>query len=84
MSRIKSVLNTIMNCFLCYFIGHCVFVFWDYKTSPELYALQSAPWYTSILFNGVITFVVVVVCTLIKVALKYMENKDKSEKEEVL
>lgn len=77
MSRIKSVLNIIMTLFLCYFVGHCIFVVWNYKTHPELYAMQSAPWYTSILFNGLITFAVVVVCPLIKIVLNCIEKKDK-------
>ena len=62
-SIIKSVLNTIMTFFLCYFIGHSLFVVWDYKTSPELYAMQSAPWYTSQWVNGLMGLAIVLICT---------------------
>ena len=71
-SIIKSVLNMIMTFFLCYFIGHSLFVVWDYKTSPELYAMQSAPWYISILITGIVTAVVVVICILIKFVMNYI------------
>ena len=32
---------------------------WDYHAHPGLYALQSAPWYTSIQIHAVFTAVVV-------------------------
>ncbi len=78
MSKIKSVLNVIMTFSLCYYAGHAVFVIWEHKISPELYAIQSAPWYTSILVNGIIILVIVVICALIKLILNYIE-KDRND-----
>ena len=74
-SIIKSVLNMIMTFFLCYFIGHSLFVVWDYKTSPELYAMQSAPWYTSLWVNGLMVLAIVLICTIAKIILKYIDQK---------
>lgn len=77
MSRIKNVLNVIMAYFICWFVCRSIIVVWDYKTSPELYAAQSAPWYSSILFSGAITFLMVGVCILIKVVLNYIKKNQK-------
>jgi hypothetical protein len=52
------------------FIGRGIYVVWDYKTHPELYAMQSAPWYTSILVFGAFTIVVLLVCAVIKTIIK--------------
>ena len=38
-------LNIIIGSFVGVFIGHGLYVLWDLKTRPELYAMQSAPWY---------------------------------------
>lgn len=73
---IKNILNIIMAYFICDFLRHSIIVVRDYKTSPELYAVQSAPWYSSILFYGAITFLVVGVGTLIKVVLNHIEKKN--------
>lgn len=33
-------------------IGHALDLWWDVKKYPELYAMNSAPWYTSLLVWG--------------------------------
>ena len=75
MKRLNAILNTVMGAFTGVFIGHCIFKLWDHKARPELYAMQSAPWYTSILVYGAATLVVLAVCLLIKLVLKRHEKK---------
>jgi ABC-type antimicrobial peptide transport system permease subunit len=70
MKRLNTILNTIMDAFIGGFIGHGIYVIWDFKTHPELYAIQSAPWYTSILVYGAFTIVVLLVCIVIKAIIK--------------
>ena len=74
MQRLNMFLNTIMGAFIGVFIGRVVFGVWNFKTSPELYAMQSAPWYTSILVSAVLTLVVLLVCVVIKVIIKRVEK----------
>jgi ABC-type antimicrobial peptide transport system permease subunit len=59
-----------MGAFIGVFIGRGIYVIWDFKTHPELYAVQSAPWYTSILVYGAFTIVVLLVCIVIKAIIK--------------
>jgi ABC-type antimicrobial peptide transport system permease subunit len=70
MKRLNTILNTIMDAFIGGFIGHGIYIIWDFKTHPELYAIQSAPWYTSILVYGAFTIVVLLVCIVIKAIIK--------------
>lgn len=75
MKRLNNILSTIMGAFIGVFIGHGGYVVWNFKTRPELYAMQSAPWYTSILVYGAFTLVVLLVCIAIKAIIKHKVKK---------
>ena len=75
MKRLNTILNTIIGACVGVFIGHGFYTVWNYKTHPELYAMQSAPWYTSILVYGVFTIVVLVICFVIKAIIKHKQKK---------
>ena len=70
MKKLNTLLNTIIGAFIGVFIGNGVYVVWNFKTCPELYAMQSAPWYTSILVSGAVTLAVVVVAVIAKIIIK--------------
>ena len=65
--KMNEVLNGIMGAFTGVFLGHGILEVWRYNTRPELYALQSAPWYTGNLVYGAVIVVVLVICMVIKV-----------------
>ena len=66
MKKLNAVLNTVIGAFVGVFIGNSLYVYRRFKTYPELYAMQSAPWYTSIAVNGLLTLFVLLVCVVIK------------------
>ena len=70
MKKLNTILNSTMGAFVGVFIGHGIHVFWNLKARPELYAMQPAPWYTSILEYGAVTLVVLLICVVIKVIIK--------------
>lgn len=39
------------------------------KPIPNLYAMQSAPWYTELLLDGALVAVVAVVCIILKLVI---------------
>ncbi len=47
--------HILMPCTVGVFIGSAVERWLDYRNHPGLYEISSAPWYTQILFNGLIT-----------------------------
>ena len=48
MKKINIIINIFIAVFIGVFIGHGVYTVWDFKTHPELYVVQSAPWYSLI------------------------------------
>ena len=70
MKTLNWILNIIIGTVVGFFIGHGIYVFWDYKVHPDLYAMQSAPWYTSIIFAGIETAVVLVIAIIIKLIIR--------------
>ncbi len=71
LKKANPILNTIIGAFVGVFIGHGIYVFWDFKTHPDLYAMQSAPWYTSILLYGIVTAIVLVTAIIIKLVIRH-------------
>ena len=70
MKKLNALLNVVMGTFAGVFIGNGIYVVWNYKMRPELYATQSSPWYTSILVSGIVTFAMLLICTAIKYSLQ--------------
>jgi len=70
LKKLNHILNMVIGSFIGVFIGHGIYVLWDYKTHPGLYALQSAPWYTSILIYGIFTFILLIVAIAIKLIIR--------------
>ncbi len=75
MKRLNTIFNTIIGAFVGAFIGYGIYVVWTFKTHPELYTMQSTPWYTSILAYGIFTFTVLLVCIVMKALIKHRAKK---------
>ncbi len=70
LKKLNRILNIIIGSSIGVFIGHGIYVFYDYKTHPDLYAMQSAPWYTSIWVYGIFTMAVLIVAIAIKLIIR--------------
>ena len=75
LKKLNNILNTLSGAFLGVFIGHSVYTCWSFKTQPEYYAMQSAPWYTSIVVYGAFTAAVISLAFIIKFCMKKYEKK---------
>lgn len=67
--KLNCFLNIVIGSFIGVFIGFGIYKFWHFKTYPNLYAIQSAPWYTELLLDGALVAVVVVVCIILKLII---------------
>ena len=56
MKKLYQILRTAIWCVVGVFAGTSVYQYIDYRQHPGLYALTSAPWYTSIQISGIFTF----------------------------
>lgn len=63
---LPQILNVVMASFFGAWLGHAVWLWRDHAAYPELYAVQSAPWYTSIMVRGAMTVGVILVCLILK------------------
>ena len=70
MKKLNQLLNTVIGAFIGVFIGHGAYVLWDHKAHPEMYAMRSAPWYTSILLYGLVTAAVLAAALIIKLIVR--------------
>ena len=67
--KLNCFFNIVIGSVIGVFIGFGIYKFWHFKTYPNLYAMQSAPWYTELLLDGAMVVVVVVVCIILKLII---------------
>ena len=67
--KLNCFLNIVIGSVIGVFIGFGIYKFWHFKTYPNLYAMQSAPWYTELLLDGVLVTVFVIVCITLKLII---------------
>jgi len=70
LTRINRLLSTIIGAFIGALIGHSAYQWWDYRTHPEMYVFNSAPWYTSILLSAAVTLGIVIIAVFIKLLIR--------------
>lgn len=70
LKRLNQIINITIGSFAGVFIGHGIYVFWDYMTHPDLYAMQSAPWYTSIFVYGIVMLIFLAVAVIAKMIIQ--------------
>ena len=74
--KLNHILNIVIGLFIGVFAGHSAYVFWDYKTHPDLYVIQSAPWYTSLLVCGAFVTVLLIAAVIVKLIIQKHRNNN--------
>ena len=64
---IQIVVRAVIIASIVILIGSCIYQYTDYKQHPEIYMLNSAPWYTGLLIQGAFTLLIIIVCTVVLV-----------------
>lgn len=70
LKKFHYFLNILIGSSVGVFIGDGIYIFWDYRTHSDLYAMQSAPWYTSILVYGIVMVAISIVAIVIKLLIR--------------
>lgn len=68
--KVYDFLHIAMWAFIGVFLGGSLWRCYEYHARPELFAVQSAPWYLSILLNGLFTAVIVLVLLVLRRLVK--------------
>lgn len=74
MKKLYQILRTAILCVVGVFAGTSIHQYIDYRQRPGLYALTSAPWYTSIQIDAIFTAAVVL---LLLLAMQIVKRKMK-------
>ena len=69
LKKLNGVLNILIISLIGAFTGHAIYVCLDYRTHPRVYAMQSVPWYTGILYYGIYTIAPLIIAIFIKLIL---------------
>lgn len=75
MKKLYSILKIVLWSFIGVFIGSSLFKWCDYKVHPDLYAMQSAPWYLSIEVSAVFTIIVMVIILTVMWIIREKTNR---------
>ena len=75
MREIHSILTTVMGCNAGVFLGYGCYTVWDDRTRPDLYRMQSAPWYTGILIYGAVAAALLLSGSLLKLVIRKCGKK---------
>ncbi|OON98648.1 MAG: hypothetical protein ATN35_00810 [Epulopiscium sp. Nele67-Bin004] len=70
MERLYKSLDLLMHSFIGVFIGHSLFVIWDYNDKPMLYELIEGNWYDSIVDYGITVAIISFICIAGKIIIK--------------
>ena len=70
MRKLYNILKIIMGSCVGVFLGSSIYRYYDYKAYPDLYEIQSAPWYISIEVNAVYTLISVVLIFIMMQVIK--------------
>lgn len=66
LKRINEIMNIVIGAAIGVFIGCGLYNFLDFKSHLELYAMQSAPWYTQLVPWGGVTIGIIAIAVIIK------------------
>ncbi len=75
LEKLNHILNIIMGTTVCVFIGHSIYICWNYKIHSKVYP-YSAPWYISILVYGITTLLILLVGVILKFVIKKFMKKN--------
>ncbi len=68
--KLYRTLNVIVYSFAGALIGNSIYTYYDYKTHPDLYEMQSAPWYAAIQANVILFLITALVIFAVRWILR--------------
>ncbi len=55
MKRLYETLKLFLGCNIGVFLGRCIYLYFDFKARPDLYAMQQVPWYRGLKVQAIVT-----------------------------
>jgi len=75
LERLNAYLNILIGSLIGVFIAHFIYKYsvfknLDFTKHPDLYELQSIPWYTTVIIYGLATTFIIFIAIIIKLLIK--------------
>jgi hypothetical protein len=68
--KLNAFINIFMGGLTAVYAAGAICKYFDYKNHPDLYEMQSAPWYTGIQITGIALVIILIICMGAKVAIQ--------------
>lgn len=75
LKKCNRILNIIIGSSVGVFLSLLIYNFVDYKKHSLLYAIQSAPWYTSSIIYGLVTIFIILIVIITKIVISKLTKK---------
>lgn len=75
LSKINQLLSTIIRAFALAFLASSLHMLIEYHLQPQLFLPYSAPWYTGIYVNGLITLLLIACFAAARLLVRYHLKK---------
>ena len=79
LKKMKHIMYIVIGATVGVYLGNVLFVWFDYRNNPGLYAMYSAPWYTKIIADSVICGVILLIAIAIQCFITYKMNHKTDE-----
>jgi hypothetical protein len=76
--KLKRVMEIVIGSSVGVYLGRIIWIWIDYRSNPDLYALYSAPWYTQIIISSVISGSIVLIELIGYLFIRYKIKKIKN------
>lgn len=70
LKKLNNILNVLIGASVGVFIGHSIYRYFDCRKYSDLYEIQSAPLYASIIVYGSVTTIVLLIVIILKYVIK--------------
>ena len=77
LKRLYDILSVALWCAVGVFTGTSLYVVFDYIAHPDLYAMASAPWYSAIIVNALLSATVIVLLLIVRLLIKHCLKREK-------
>ncbi len=80
MKKFDRIMAVVMSLTGAAYLGYVIWQIWDRSARPEFYAVNSAPWYTSMELMGIIAAALIALEMVVYMSLRrFAERADKQK-----
>lgn len=75
--KLKRFMEIAIGSTVGVYLGKIIWIWVDYQRNSDIYALYSAPWYTQIIVNSIISGSIILIEMIVYLFIRHQIKKDK-------